>query len=110
MIPLMHLMVRAQAGKLYDIQSKTPSWRETIVRLEPEYIFVNSAVVKMELRWEAVTKITEDNLGFFLYISPIQAYFIPRRVFVNAAEAQQFWALAQSYFQHARKTPANAVV
>jgi len=92
-------------GKVYDIQSKVPTWCEHTVRIEPDALICRSAVLSSELRWEGITSIAEDELGLFLYFGPLQALFIPRRVFVNAAEAQQFWALAQSYHTHARKLP-----
>jgi hypothetical protein len=48
--------------------------------------------------------VLEDDLGFYLKPTKTQGVYVPRRIFDDATEAQQFWVLAQAYFQQVKKT------
>jgi hypothetical protein len=46
---------------------------------------------KSELKWEAISKIEKSNRYIYLYVSPIQAFIIPKRAFAIKSEFIDFF-------------------
>lgn len=103
------VMTHFMAGTAYKGISRSPSWGEARVRLEPGTLHTATHLVKSEIRWEGLSRIAEDDKAFYFYLNPIQVVMVPRRVFASETDATSFWNLAQEYYQYARKTPASRV-
>lgn len=94
---------RRAYSQTYDIQAKGPMG--VTIQIAETHIRLWRTHLRSEIDWEAVTRIDEDEVGFYLGYGPLQTIFVPRRVFQSAAEAQEFWTLTQAYWEVAR--PAN---
>lgn len=98
--------VRSQLAAAYKIYSVRENFT---LELTSGGVYVALPHMRSQIDWEAITGVEEDARGFYLNYDPHQAIFIPRRVFASAAQAQQFWSLAQEYCQFARPTPQPGV-
>lgn len=98
---------RSQLASVYKIYSV----RENItLEVNEGGVYIALPHMRSQIDWEAITAIEEDARGFYLNYDPHQALFVPRRVFSSAAQAQQFWSLAQEYWQFARPVPQRVRV
>ena len=101
---LMRASQRNAFGRYYDL---IRTGEETHVRLDAAGLYLSRPHLRSEIDWEAVTTMTEDEIGFYLTYAPLQSLCVPRRVFASAAEAQRFWTMAQEYRQFARPAAAD---
>jgi len=99
-LPLVRSSTKRAYGHTYDmIASETG---ETRVEVTETMLRASRDAIRSEIDWAGFTAIEADEVGFFLTYAPLQSIFIPRRVFSSEIEAQHFWDLIQSYWQHAR--------
>jgi hypothetical protein len=54
-----------------------------------------TAVTEAETKWSAVEKLVETDQHLFIYTSPVEAFIVPRRAFVDEAQYQEFAGTAR---------------
>ena len=58
---------------------------------------------KRKTRWNDITKIYEDEKYIFIYLGTVQAYIIPKYLFVNIAEESKFKLYLKNRYDATRK-------
>ena len=98
---------RSQLSQLYRVIHRD---EPVTVDLTEGGLYVALRHIRSQVDWEALTAIEEDGVGFYFIYGPLNAVFVPRRVFATAGDAQRFWAQAQESWQFARPATKTAPV
>ena len=106
--PLVRSSTKRAYGQTYDMIAAETG--ETRVDVTETMLRASRDAIRSEIDWAGFTAIEADEVGFFLTYGPLQSIFIPRRVFSSEMEAQHFWDLIQSYWQHAKSSGLGRAV
>ena len=63
--------------------------------LNDKGIIESTAVGESKTSWDGVDRVENDNEYVYIYISPVSAHVIPKRAFVTARVADDFYQLAR---------------
>jgi len=72
-------------------------YEERIYQFGEEMFNIGIGADKTAFRWNELTKITENRNGFILIIRPRKSYYLPKRVFENAEDAERFDELIKKH-------------
>lgn len=78
---------------------------EHTITLTPDGLCERTAVNQTTANWRGIYRVVGTPQHIFIFNQPNAAHTIPRRAFASPADAEQFLATAQAYFEAARTDP-----
>jgi hypothetical protein len=82
--------------------------RQATMDIRPECLTVYNEAIRTQMTWGQIQGIHQDNDYFFLMFNRVNVFIVPKRAFATSDQVEEFWSLANLYWQHSRgiKLPA----
>jgi hypothetical protein len=88
-------------GEQWHKTLSEPMRHGTVRITEQSYQFFNEAY-RSEVAWGEISALHRDGYNFYMVIGNTRCLIVPHRYFASIADAEEFWNLANEYWQHSR--------
>ena len=78
-------------------------WGKRRLTINAQELVESSEVEESRIRWAGVERVTENSDYIFIYLTTVSAQVIPKRFFIDSAQAQLFYQTAKNYFDQAHQ-------
>ncbi|WML32939.1 YcxB family protein [Clostridium sp. OS1-26] len=91
------LVVKRRINKMLDEGKQENLFGRYSILITHEGILENSNMGQSNTNWNAVERLIETEEYIYIYISPVNAYIVPKRVFQDAMRKSEFINLIEQY-------------